>query len=132
MNAYRGGQRKHEPMQSIAAATGEADVGTWRCTTPCRRRRRADAGQGQRSGRQDGRDGLRRLPRRAGVSSNPSNPSLAGQDAEYFVARCARTGRLAGGRNDEAGGRKLADPAIADLAAYYAGQQPRQPKVASR
>jgi cytochrome c553 len=64
------------------------------------------------------------------VSTNPANPSLAGQDAEYFAA--AMRAYKSGTRSEETmklAASGVADAAIADLAAYYAAQQPRQPKV---
>jgi cytochrome c553 len=65
-----------------------------------------------------------------GVSTNPANPSLAGQDAQYFAA--AMRAYKDGTRAEETmklAAAGLGDAAIADLAAYYAAQQPRQPKV---
>ncbi len=91
---------------------------------------RENAGQRERSGRQGGERSLRRLPWRPGVSSNPANPSLAGQDAEYFASamRAYKNGK----RSEETmklAAAGLGDAAIADLAAYFAAQQPQQPKV---
>lgn len=131
MNAYRSGQRKHELMQSIAASTGEADVRNLALhyalqePAPAQTAVKGNAAAGKAAAAACvGCHGEQ------GVSSNPANPSLAGQDAEYFVSamraykdgtRAEETMKLAAGN--------VGDSAITDLAAYYAGQQPRQPKV---
>ena len=65
-----------------------------------------------------------------GVASDPANPSLAGQDAQYLAT--ATQAYKDGTRKDEtmkgiAAG--LDDQAIRNIAAFYAGQQPQAPKV---
>lgn len=131
MSAYRGGQRGHELMQSIAAATGDADVRNLALhyalqkPAPAQTPAKGNAAAGKAAAAAcAGCHGDQ------GVSSNPANPSLAGQDAEYFAAamRAYRDGTRTEATMKLAAG-KLGDPAIADLAAYFAGQQPRQPKV---
>ncbi|MGZ8203678.1 MAG: c-type cytochrome, partial [Burkholderiales bacterium] len=65
-----------------------------------------------------------------GVSGNPANPSLAGQDAQYFVA--ALKAYKDGSRKEETmklAVSSLTDAAMADMAAFYASQEPRAPKV---
>ncbi len=132
MNAYRSGQRRHELMQSIAAATGEADLRhlalhyALQKPAPAQTPAKGNAAAGKAAA-----TACASCHGEQGLSSSPAYPSLAGQDAEYFVAamRAYRDGSRADETMKLAAG-KLADPAIADLAAYYAGQQPRQPKVA--
>jgi cytochrome c553 len=132
MGAYRSGQRRHELMQSIAAAAGEAEVRSLAlhyalqkpapASTPARGNTAAGRAAAAACAGCHGEQG---------VSANPANPSLAGQDAEYFAA--AMRAYKDGSRADETmklAAGKLGDAVIADLAAYYAGQQPRPPKVA--
>jgi len=131
MNAYRSGQRKHELMKSIATSTSDADVRNLALhyalqkPAPAQTPAKGNAARGKAaSAACAGCHGEQ------GVSSNPANPSLAGQDAEYFAA--AMRAYKDGTRSEEtmklvAG--QVADSVIADLAAYYAGHQPRQPKV---
>jgi cytochrome c553 len=65
-----------------------------------------------------------------GVSGNPANPSLAGQDAQYQAS--ALRAYKDGSRKEETmrlAAAKLNDRSITDLAAYFAAQEPRPPKV---
>ena len=66
-----------------------------------------------------------------GVSAHPANPSLAGQDAQYLAA--AMRAYKDGSRTDETmkglRRRSTSDATMENLAAYYANQQPRPPKV---
>jgi cytochrome c553 len=132
MNAYRSGQRRHELMQSIAAATGEADLRSLALhyalqkPAPAQTPAKGNAAAGKAAAA-----ACAGCHGEQGVSSSPAYPSLAGQDAEYFAGamRAYRDGTRAEATMKLAAA-KLGDPAIADLAAYYAGQQPRQPKVA--
>jgi cytochrome c553 len=64
------------------------------------------------------------------VSAKPAIPSLAGQDAEYFVA--AMEAYKDGSRKDESmkgAVAKLGGPTIKNLAAYYATLTPKAPNV---
>ena len=132
MNAYRSGQRRHEPMQSIATATGEADLKALalhyalQTAAPARTPAKGNAAAGKAAAA-----ACAGCHGEQGVSASPANPSLAGQDAEYLVA--AMRAYKDGSRTEESmklAAGKVGDSAIADLAAHYAGQQPRQPKVA--
>jgi cytochrome c553 len=65
-----------------------------------------------------------------GVASDPANPSLAGQDAQYLAI--ATQAYKDGTRKDETMKGMVAaldDRAIKNIAAFYAGQQPQAPKV---
>lgn len=131
MNAYKSGQRKHEMMQALAVGLSEAEVKNLALhyalqkPAPAQTPAKGNAAAGKKaSAACAGCHG------ETGVSGNPANPSLAGQDAEYFVA--AMRAYKDGSRAEET--MKLAasgvsDAALADLAAFYASQQPRQPKV---
>ena len=66
----------------------------------------------------------------AGVTSDPANPSLAGQDAQYLAT--AIQAYKDGTRKDETMKGMVAaldDATIKNIAAFYAGQQPQAPKV---
>ena len=61
-----------------------------------------------------------------GVSGNSATPSLAGQDADYLTA--ALRAYKDGSRKDESmkgPAAALDDPAVKNIAAYYAAQQPQ-------
>ncbi len=65
-----------------------------------------------------------------GVSSNPANPSLAGQDAQYLAA--ALHAYKDGSRSDETMkglAASLDEAAVKNLAAFYASQQPQPTNV---
>ena len=66
----------------------------------------------------------------SGVGTDPATPNLAGQDAQYLAA--ALRAYKDGSRSDEtmkALASSLDDAAVKNLAAFYANQQPQQPKV---
>jgi cytochrome c553 len=131
MNAYRSGNRKHDLMKTIAVSTSDADVKhvalfyALQKPAAAQTPSKGDAAAGKKAAA-----ACAGCHGEQGVSTNPANPSLAGQDAEYLAT--ATRAYKSGARTDET--MKLAaagldDTAIADLAAYYAAQQPRQPKV---
>jgi cytochrome c553 len=65
-----------------------------------------------------------------GVSANPANPSLAGQDAQYIAA--ALKAYKDGARSDETMkglAATLDEAAAKNLAAFYANQQPQSTNV---
>jgi cytochrome c553 len=131
MQAYKTGKRKHDMMKTIAMSASDADVKhlalfyALQKPAPARTPSSGDAAAGKKaSAACAGCHGEQ------GVSSNPANPSLAGQDSEYFAA--AMRGYKSGTRSDETmklAAADLDDAAVANLAAFYAAQQPRQPKV---
>ena len=131
MNAYKSGQRKDDMMKSVATAASDADVKNMALhyalqkPAPTKTPATGDAAAGKAaSAACAGCHG------ELGVSRTPANPSLAGQDAQYFVA--AMHAYKDGTRADETmkfAASTLNDASIANLAAYYATQQPRQPKV---
>jgi cytochrome c553 len=131
MNAYRSGQRRHEMMQTIAVSVSDADAKAMALHYALQKPARTQTpAKGNAAAGKTASSACAGCHGEQGVSGNPANPSLAGQDAEYFAA--AMRGYKDGTRSEET--MKLAasgvsDAAIADLAAYYAAQQPRQPKV---
>jgi cytochrome c553 len=131
MNAYRSGKRQHDMMKMIAMSASDTDVKHMALFYALQKPAAAktpssgNAAEGKKaSAACAGCHGEQ------GVSTNPANPSLAGQDAQYFAA--AMRAYKNGTRSEETmklAAAALSDAAVADLAAYYAAQQPRQPKV---
>jgi len=131
MNAYKSGKRQHDMMKMTAMSASETDVKhlalyyALQKPAPSRTPSSGNAASGKMaSAACAGCHGEQ------GVSSNPANPSLAGQDAQYLAA--AMGAYKKGTRSEETmklAAASLSDAAIADLAAYYTAQQPRQPKV---
>lgn len=131
MNAYKSGRRRNDLMKSLAAAMSDADAKgaalyfALQKPAPAQTPATGDATAGKAaSAACAGCHGEQ------GASSNPANPSLAGQDTQYFAG--AMRAYKDGTRSEETmklAASALNDKAIADIAAYYATQQPRQPKV---
>jgi len=131
MNAYKSGKRQHDMMKVIAMSASDTDVKHMALFYALQKPAAAktpssgDAAAGKKaSAACAGCHGEQ------GVSTNPANPSLAGQDAQYFAA--AMRAYKDGTRSEETmklAAAAVSDAAVGDLAAYYAAQQPRQPKV---
>jgi cytochrome c553 len=129
--AYKTGQRKDETMKGMVAGLSDADVANISLYYALQKPAKAgtpaagDAAAGKAAaGACAGCHG------EAGVASDPANPSLAGQDAQYLAS--ALLAYKDGSRKDEtmkglAAG--LDDKAMKNLAAFYASQQPQAPKV---
>ena len=131
MSAYKSGQRKHDLMKTLAASLSDADLRNlalyYGLQTPDRAQTPAPGDQAAGKAAAAACAGCHG---EQGVSSSPANPSLAGQDAEYFVA--AMRAYKDGSRPDETMKGVVAaldDSAIKNLAAFYAAQQPQPPKV---
>lgn len=131
MNAYKSGQRKHDVMKSLAAPLSDADLKNialyFALQKPAGTQTPASGDQAAGKGAAAACAGCHG---EQGVSSNPANPSLAGQDAQYFAS--ALKAYKDGSRKEETmklAAAALTDRAIRDMGAYYAAQQPRPPKV---
>jgi len=131
MNAYRSGQRKDETMKSIAVSTSDAEIRNlalyYALQKPAAAQTKA---KGNAAAGRTASAACAGCHGEQGVSGNAANPSLAGQEAEYLAA--AMRAYKDGARSEETmklAAAGLGDAAIADLAAYYAAQQPKQPKV---
>lgn len=131
MTAYKTGQRKNDMMKSLAAPLGEAAIGNIALFYALQKPAKAQtAASGNPAAGKAAAAACAGCHGDQGVSGSPANPSLAGQDAEYFAA--ALRGYKDGTRKDDtmkSAVSALTDTAIKDLAAYYAGLQPQQPKV---
>ena len=131
INAYKTGQRKDESMKALVAGMSDADANAVALFYALQKPARAgtpaagDAAAGKKAaGACAGCHGD------TGVASDPANPSLAGQDAQYLATATQAYKDVA--RKDEtmkgivAG---LDDKTIRNIAAFYAAQQPQAPKV---
>ena len=131
MSAYKSGQRKNELMKSLVSAVGEADMKNIALYFALQKPGKAQtpAAGDQKAGKEaaascGGCHGEK------GVSSNLSNPSLAGQDAQYLVA--ALQAYKEGSRSDDSMkgiASALDESAMKNLAAFFANQQPQAPSV---
>jgi cytochrome c553 len=131
MKAYKSGQRKHDMMKSLLGALGDADLNNIALYYALQKPARAQTPVG-------GNPAAGKAAAAAcaachgdlGVSGSPANPSLAGQDAQYFAV--AIRAYADGSRKDDAMKGAVAaldDRVTRDLAAFYASQQPQPPKV---
>jgi cytochrome c553 len=131
MNAYKNGQRKSDIMKSMAAPLGDADVKNIALFYALQKALRAPTpAAGDQAAGKSAAAACSGCHGENGVSSNPANPSLAGQDAQYIVS--ALKGYKDGSRKDETmklAASSLGERAMNDMAAHYARQEPRAPKV---
>lgn len=131
MTAYKNGQRKNDTMKAMLASVTDANMNNValyygmqkpaRAQTPAPGDKDAGATAGAACAGCHGADG---------VSGSPTTPSLAGQDASY-VANALQSYKL-GTRSDETMkglAASLDDGAIKNVAAFYAGKEPKQPNV---
>jgi len=131
MNAYKSGKRQHDMMKMIAMSASDTDVKHMALFYALQKPAAAKTpSKGSAAAGKTASAACAGCHGEQGVSTNPANPSLAGQDSQYFAAAMAAYKN--GTRSEETmklAAAALNDAAIADLAAYYAAQQPRQPKV---
>jgi cytochrome c553 len=131
VNAYKGGQRKHDMMKTLVSALSDADVSNMALFYATQKPAKAQTpSPGNQAAGKAAAAACAGCHGEGGVSSNPATPSLAGQDAQYFAA--AMRAYKDGSRADpmmKAPAAGVDDNAVKDLAAYYASQQPRAPAV---
>lgn len=129
--AYKTGQRRHDLMKSLVAGLSDADAGNLALYYALQKPARAgtlaagDAAAGKKAA-----SACAGCHGDLGVASDPANPSLAGQDAQYLAT--ATQAYKDGTRKDETMKGMVAsldDRAIKNIAAFYAAQQPQAPKV---
>jgi len=131
ISAYKGGQRKHDMMKALVSDLAEAEVNNialyYALQTPGKSKTPA---AGNVAAGKTAAASCSGCHGDGGVSGNPATPSLAGQEAQYFVA--AMRAYKDGSRNNATmkGPATAVDEASAkNLAAYYAGQMPKAPQV---
>jgi cytochrome c553 len=131
MKAYKSGQRKNDLMSSALAKTTDGEIENialyYALQKPIRTENPigGDAGAGKTAAA-----GCGGCHGEVGVSENPAIPSLAGQDAKYFVA--ALKNYKDGSRRDEPMKGLVApldEASIRNMGAFYATQQPQPSKV---
>jgi len=131
MHAYKSGQRRHDAMKSLVAALSETDLKNLALYYGLQKPGRAQTpAPGDPAAGKTAAAACAGCHGEQGVSTTPPNPSLAGQDAQYFgeAMRAYKDGL----RKDDAMkgiAATLDDGVIRNLAAYYAAQQPQPPKV---
>lgn len=128
--AYKGGQRKHDMMKSLVAGLGDADISNIALFYAAQKPGRAQTpAPGNVSAGKAAAAACIGCHGEAGVSAG-TTPSLAGQDAAYFIA--AMRAYKDGSRADpmmKGPAAAVSDAALTDIAAYYASLQPQQPKA---
>jgi cytochrome c553 len=131
INAYKGGQRKHDMMKTLVSGLSEADLNNIALYYALQKPDKAQTpAAGNAAAGKTAAAGCVGCHGEGGVSGNPTTPSLAGQEAQYFVD--AMRAYKDGSRSDATmkGPASSIDEATAkNLAAYYTGQAPQAPKV---
>jgi cytochrome c553 len=131
IKAYKTGQRKHELMKSLVAGASDADAANMALFYALQKPARAGTpAAGDAAAGKTAAAACAGCHGDTGVASDPANPSLAGQDAQYLAI--ATQSYKDGTRKDETMKGMVAaldDRAIKNIAAFYAGQQPQAPKV---
>lgn len=131
ISAYKGGERKHDMMKALVSDLTEAEINNialyYALQTPGKAKTPA---AGNVAAGKTAAASCSGCHGDGGVSGNPATPSLAGQEAQYFVA--AMRAYKDGSRKNATmkGPATAVDEATArNLAAYYAGQTPKAPQV---
>ncbi len=129
--AYKSGQRKHDMMKTLVSGLSEAELNNIALFYALQKPGKAQTpAAGKAAAGKAAAAACAGCHGDGGVSGNPATPSLAGQEAQYFVA--AMRAYKDGSRTDptmKAPAAALDEAAMKDLAAYYAGQAPQAPKV---
>ncbi|MBI5921255.1 MAG: c-type cytochrome [Betaproteobacteria bacterium] len=131
MKAYKGGQRKHEMMKTLLADLTEPGMNNIALYYGLQKPGKAQTpSPGDQAAGKTAAADCAGCHGDQGISGNPATPSLAGQDAEYFVE--ALKAYKNNSRNDDtmktlASG--MDEKTMKNLAAYYANLQPQPPKV---
>lgn len=131
MKAYRSGGRKNATMKAMVGSLGAAEMNHIALYYALQKPARAKTpAKGDPAAGKAAATACAGCHGKHGVSGNPATPSLAGQDAGYLAA--ALDGYKTGRRSNAtmAGIAKSLDAAKrANLAAYYAAQEPQAPHV---
>ncbi len=131
MGAYKSGERKHDMMKALVSDLSEAEINSialfYALQTPARAKTPA---AGNAAAGKTAAASCTGCHGEGGVSGNPVNPSLAGQDAQFFGAamRAYKDGTR---KNATMKGPATAvdDATVKNLAAYFASLTPKAPKV---
>lgn len=130
IKAYTKGERKHDMMKTLVSALSDADLENIALFYALQKPGKAQTpSPGNQAAGKSAAVACAGCHGEGGVSTG-SAPSLAGQDAQYFIA--AMKAYKDGSRTDasmKAPAASLDDSVIKDMAAYYANQAPQAPKV---
>lgn len=130
IKAYTKGERKHDMMKTLVSALSDADIDSIALFYALQKPGKAKTpSPGNQAAGKAAAVACAGCHGEGGVSTGTA-PSLAGQDAQYFIA--AMKAYKDGSRSDasmKAPAASLDDSAIKDMAAYYANQMPQPPKV---
>jgi cytochrome c553 len=131
LKAYKSGQRESELMKSMLASVTEPGMDNIALYYALQKPARSQApAAGDKTAGATAAAGCAGCHGSDGVSANPAFPSLAGQDASYLAS--ALSAYKQGTRKDETMkglAAALDDGAIKNLAAFFNGQEPKQPDV---
>jgi cytochrome c553 len=131
MKAYTSGQRQNDLMKSMLANATDASMDSIALYYGLQKPSRSQAAAtGDKAAGATAAAGCAGCHGPDGVSANSAFPSLAGQDASYLAG--ALKAYQQGTRKDETMkglAAALDDAAIQNLAAFFAGQEPKQPDV---
>ncbi len=127
VNAYKGGQRKHDMMKSLVGALSDESLSNTALYYALQKPAKAQTpAPGDQAAGKAAAGACAACHGNQGVSGNPATPSVAGQDAQYLAA--ALLAYKDGSRKDESmkgPAAALDERAMKDLAAFYAAQQPQ-------
>jgi len=131
MAAYKTGERKNDTMKAMIAPLTDANLDNISWFYALQKPARAQTpAAGEPATGQAISAPCATCHGAAGVSGNPSSPSLAGQDAQYLVTALAGyKGDARSNATMKALSASLSDTAMKNLAAFYAAQQPQAPNV---
>jgi cytochrome c553 len=131
MKGYKGGQRKNDVMKPMISAVADADLSNIALYYALQKPARAQTpAAGDQAAGNAAAAACAGCHGDKGISTNPATPSLAGQDAQYMAA--ALRAYKDGVRSDETMkgvAASLDEPAVKNLAAFYANQQPQPTNV---
>jgi cytochrome c553 len=131
MKAYKSGQRKNDMMKSMLASVTDASMNNIALYYALQKPARAQTpAAGDKAAGATAAAGCAGCHGADGVSENPATPSLAGQDGTY-IANALQAYKQATRSDETMKGlaASLDDSAVKNVAAFYAGQEPKQPNV---
>ncbi len=130
ITSYKNGQRKHGMMKTLVSALSDAEINSLGLFYALQKPAKAKTpAPGNKTAGKAAATACAGCHGEGGVS-NGTAPSLAGQDAQYFLV--AMRAYKSGARDDaamKAPAAALEEAAMKDLAAYYADQTPQAPPV---
>ena len=129
ISAYKSGQRKDDTMKSLVESLDDSEIKTIALYYALQKPARAQTpAQGDRGAGKSAAAACIGCHGEQGISGNPATPSLAGQEAAYFMSTLHAY--KSGARGDAAMSgiaEGLDDRTMKNLAAYYAALEPRRP-----